>query len=251
MKKCNKCKLEKMEDDFHRSSLSLDGRRGVCKDCRGSETSLRYKKNKVNMLSYSRDYQKTEVGKVRHNQANARYRIKRESENPFKICTKCKAEKSITEFYLKGKRRSAQCAECRKESYYDSAHKNRQRAYDFYHSNKDKCLESSKLRYRNNIAKRLLSAARTRAKKKGIPFGISENDIIIPKLCPILGLELRVSDNVMSHNSPTLDRTIGELGYIPGNVLVISAKANTIKSNATLEELKRLVTWWDQNNKEM
>ncbi len=47
----------------------------------------------------------------------------------------------------------------------------------------------------------------------------------------------------MDHGSPSLDRLDNTLGYIPGNVQVISWKANQIKSNATLQELQAIVAW--------
>jgi len=43
--------------------------------------------------------------------------------------------------------------------------------------------------------------------------------------------------------SPTLDRFIPELGYIPGNVDIISHRANALKSNATLEEVQMLADY--------
>lgn len=45
----------------------------------------------------------------------------------------------------------------------------------------------------------------------------------------------------MSNNSPTIDRINPKLGYIKGNVWVISNKANRFKNDATLEELELLV----------
>ena len=42
-------------------------------------------------------------------------------------------------------------------------------------------------------------------------------------------------------DSYSLDKIIPELGYVKGNVWIISNKANAIKSNASLEELKLLV----------
>lgn len=40
---------------------------------------------------------------------------------------------------------------------------------------------------------------------------------------------------------PSLDKIIPKLGYVKGNVWVVSNKANRIKSNATIEELELLV----------
>lgn len=87
------------------------------------------------------------------------------------------------------------------------------------------------------------SSARIRAKKKGIPFNIEIEDIVIPEECPVLGIKLERNNFVIKDNSPSLDRITPELGYVKGNIWVISQKANTMKSNATSEELKKFATW--------
>lgn len=79
--------------------------------------------------------------------------------------------------------------------------------------------------------------AKNRAKRKGIPFNIEMGDIIIPKHCPVLGIELSSVNKRAEYNSPTLDRIVPILGYIKGNIRVISFRANTIKSDATPDEL--------------
>ena len=50
-----------------------------------------------------------------------------------------------------------------------------------------------------------------------------------------------INEGVSAANSPSVDRIVPELGYVKGNVQIISHKANTIKSNATLEDLKLMV----------
>lgn len=87
--------------------------------------------------------------------------------------------------------------------------------------------------------KRLLWAAKKRAKEKGLPFDLIESDLVIPKYCPYLGIELTthaprgtIRDSVCS-----LDRVIPELGYVKTNVEVISHLANTMKQAATIDQL--------------
>jgi hypothetical protein len=43
--------------------------------------------------------------------------------------------------------------------------------------------------------------------------------------------------------SPSLDCLVPSKGYVVGNVAVISKRANNIKSNASPEELERVLTW--------
>jgi len=76
------------------------------------------------------------------------------------------------------------------------------------------------------------SRAKYRAKQKGLEFNITKEDIIIPDTCPLLGTPME---------SPSLDRIDSSKGYIKGNVWVISNRANTLKNDATLSELKLLV----------
>jgi hypothetical protein len=84
--------------------------------------------------------------------------------------------------------------------------------------------------------------ARGRARKTGLDSSIRTSDLYWPTHCPVLGLELdystprgkRLSGNP---NSPSLDRWDNTKGYVPGNVYVISYKANALKGNATAEEL--------------
>lgn len=88
-----------------------------------------------------------------------------------------------------------------------------------------------------NPEKVMLNSARNRAKRDGCPCTITKADIVIPEFCPLLGI--RLSRN-KTDASPSLDKIRPELGYVPGNVWVISKRANTIKSNATPEELQML-----------
>jgi len=100
--------------------------------------------------------------------------------------------------------------------------------------------EKGKRLNRADPRRRLVVAARSRAKLKGLAFDLQIDDIVIPVACPVLGLILTVSDATPSANSPTIDRIDNSLGYIRGNVRVISYRANTLKNDATLEEIEAI-----------
>lgn len=87
--------------------------------------------------------------------------------------------------------------------------------------------------------KRLLLGAKQRAKELSLEFNIELEDIKIPELCPILKVPMEIG----SRYAPSLDRINPELGYTKGNVWVISRKANVMKNDATLEELKEFSSW--------
>jgi hypothetical protein len=93
----------------------------------------------------------------------------------------------------------------------------------------------------------LLHSARARAKKRRVPCTIAIEDVraVFPAdfRCPVLGTALQFGRRVATAASPTLDRIDPVLGYVPGNIAVISKRANIIKSDATLNELEQVVQW--------
>ena len=101
-------------------------------------------------------------------------------------------------------------------------------------------------RYHRKPEASLLTNAKRRAKKRGIAFTITKEDVIIPEFCPVLGIRLvygRQRGRGPSPDSPSLDRLDNNKGYIKGNVAVISHRANTIKSNATAQELELVLQY--------
>lgn len=107
--------------------------------------------------------------------------------------------------------------------------------------NKDKINAQNKKRYRENPMIQSLRNARVRANKKGLPFEISTKDLKIPEYYPVLGIKLEVSDGWPKYSSPSLDRIDPSKGYIKDNVRVISSRANSLKSNMTLEECELIL----------
>jgi hypothetical protein len=83
----------------------------------------------------------------------------------------------------------------------------------------------------------MLIDARRRAKQHNIPFDISLEDIVIPSTCPYLHIAIESSTGSSHDNSPTLDRIVPSMGYTRDNIIIVSNKANRMKSNATPQEL--------------
>lgn len=95
-----------------------------------------------------------------------------------------------------------------------------------------------------NWERRICSTIKHRAKCNNIPFDIDPTDIIMPKICPVLGIPIQRTVGKGSGywtNNPSVDRINPDLGYVKGNVRVISHRANLLKSNATLEELELIL----------
>jgi hypothetical protein len=92
----------------------------------------------------------------------------------------------------------------------------------------------------------MLARAKLRARDGKYPFSISIDDIRIPEYCPVLGIPLVTKTGKLEPGSPTLDKIVPDLGYVPGNVMVISWRANKIKSDASIGELTRLGRFYEQ-----
>ena len=90
----------------------------------------------------------------------------------------------------------------------------------------------------------MLSRAKIRAKTRGLAFDLVTGDIAIPEYCPVLGLKLRVADGCANDASPELDRIVPSKGYVKGNVIVVSRRANRIKNDATPEELQKIASFY-------
>lgn len=90
---------------------------------------------------------------------------------------------------------------------------------------------------------KMVRRAKSRAKIKGLEFNITVKDIFIPDVCPALKIPLEHHKGKYQDNSPSLDRINPNLGYIKGNVRVISALANKMKSSANEEQLQMFAKW--------
>lgn len=89
----------------------------------------------------------------------------------------------------------------------------------------------------------IFDRAKSRATRKGLEFTITVDDIVIPRVCPALGIPLMRGQERMTDSSPSIDRIDSSRGYVPGNVRIISNRANRIKSDATLAELEAVARY--------
>jgi len=87
----------------------------------------------------------------------------------------------------------------------------------------------------------IVTGARQSAKLRGLECTITKADIRIPEFCPVLGIRLNPRAPNRSPDLPSLDRFDPSRGYVPGNVWVISWKANRLKHSASLPDLEALV----------
>lgn len=81
------------------------------------------------------------------------------------------------------------------------------------------------------------------ARREGIEFDLTIDDIVWNTHCPVFGFELSylISDK---DRSPSLDRHDPNKGYVKGNVVVMSLRANRAKWNLTTSEVKSLYEYF-------
>ena len=104
------------------------------------------------------------------------------------------------------------------------------------------CLRKRANGLSNTIEYRLWKSAQNRAINKGCDIDITLDDITIPILCPLLKIPIMLhSTRERHHNAPSIDRIYSTKGYTKDNIWIISHRANQLKSDATLSEMKLMV----------
>lgn len=129
-----------------------------------------------------------------------------------KICCKCSKGKQSSKFPKNnnGERKSKICTQCLSKSNWDKMSREKQMLHTSY----------------------------CNAKRRGIIHTIKVGDLKFPTHCKYLGIKLDYSrSGKRDRYGPSLDRIDSSLGYIPGNVQIISDLANSMKQNATVQEL--------------
>lgn len=80
--------------------------------------------------------------------------------------------------------------------------------------------------------------AQGNAKERGFEFNLTPEDIFIPEYCPFLGVKIETDYNKNNNdNYYSIDRIDSSMGYIKGNVQIISRLANAMKNSATKDQL--------------
>lgn len=166
------------------------------------------------------------------------------------FCHKCSSNIPETDWYYSVRGRDSMCKTCRKnyrkelkrehtkkyvserkEHYKQLMTEWRKNNPDYQKKWTKKCPESQ-----------LLRSARQRAKQKDMECTITQNDIHIPELCPVFKVPLVKR----TEYAPSLDRIDNTKGYIPGNIVVVSRKANVMKNSGTLQDMKMLVEYYSK-----
>ena len=139
------------------------------------------------------------------------------------------------------------CDCCGKPFVYKNGKSHYERSKNHYCSKK--CLMESNRRFdelhnKSNKRYKMFCGIKKRAKLKGFEFSLTLDDIPqIPDTCPVLGIPIIPNDGISAptDNSPSIDRIDSKKGYVKGNIRIISNRANRIKSDATVDELRKVL----------
>lgn len=92
------------------------------------------------------------------------------------------------------------------------------------------------------------SRARSRAQHLRVPFDLDAEYLasIWSDTCPVLGVTISKTLPRGHPDAAELDRYIPSLGYVRGNVDFMSRRANRVKQDFSLEEMRKLIAWMEQ-----
>src|SRR5690606_4279923 len=82
------------------------------------------------------------------------------------------------------------------------------------------------------------------SKRRGIHFDLTLEDLekVWTTTCPVLGIPIKLN-SVRQDDSISVDRINNSIGYVPGNICVMSWRANHLKLNATIQELEAVLSF--------
>lgn len=134
------------------------------------------------------------------------------------------------------------CKTCKQIHELKLMHKNTLQCEKCFHEIHNKYCQE---RRRENPKTTILVSAKSRAKKRNFPFNITQKDFSIPKYCPVLGIKINVLAD--DDSSPSLDKVDPKLGYIKGNINIISQRANRLKNDSTINDLIAIIKYMENH----
>lgn len=213
MRTCRRCKEAKENSEFHKHTREKDGLSRECKTCKSKADKDYNRRHEDEIKAKKKIYRTKNKEKIRESQKRS-------------------VEKNKDYYERKQKEYTA---EHREES--------RLRANEYYYTNKDGVLEKQRTIRAENPQIHMLHAAKKRAKNSGFDFDLCVEELVVPLICPIIGIELATGSLKKEKQSPSLDRLDNAKGYTKDNAWVVSSLANTMKSDASFEELVLFARW--------
>lgn len=214
-KTCTKCNISKSLSEFY---LCKGHPQPHCKQCK---------------KLYSKQYKQTlKNPEVKANRIARAEILKERRSRGVKLCRKCNTEQVLSEFYVeKNGVTGSKCKTCL------AAHNK------IWQKNNSEKREIQRKRQKvNNPARFLYQSSKIRARQKNLEFNIQKSDIIISEKCPVFNTEFTYNRDRAT--SPSLDRIDNSKGYIKGNVIVISYRANELKRDSSVEDLTKIIDFY-------
>lgn len=172
---------------------------------------------------------------------------------PTKVCTRCRTEKSLSEFYVHkqgylGKR--AKCKICQKESNKPWVKTNAARVAEFsrrWRTENPEKLEISQIKYLETAAGRAKSLWHAAHQRRPEGFTLTKEYVVhgVERgTCPISGFQFDLSARYRSRSNksrnpyaPSLDRLDNSKGYSDENVIVVCSQVNMMRGEMSYDEL--------------
>ncbi len=179
------------------------------------------------------------------------------------LCTKCNIDKPESEFFKRinaVKKFRSHCKACCRIGNQNWALANPEAAKEAHRigqaqwvaANPDKANAITRRavlkQAHTNPERRLWATARGRAPALELAFNIEISDVTIPTHCQVTGEKIELNQfekkYIRPDNAPSIDRIIPELGYVKGNVDVLSNRGNRLKNNMTLKDVELILSYF-------
>jgi len=211
-KVCTICKISQPVDNFTPSTVGRDGRYPRCKSCVAKLSAEYYTQNFDSVSSQKKQHRT--VVRDRNAAKLQEYwnSLASGGEEKYKICIDCGGEpQPYSNFHVNlefSDGLSKKCKPCLRKSDNDRYHRNREK----------------------NWAKHIVSSIKARALKNNLLFNIDESDLQNkPEYCPFFGVKLDYMGGPDRRLWASVDRIIPKMGYVKGNIRIISNAANYAK----------------------
>jgi len=161
-----------------------------------------------------------------------------------KQCKKCDVVRPLTEFYPDLTHSDGVHSTCK------ACSKAISKAYREKHP--EKMTQLKRAWKAADPIRHLLCQIKARCKRSNVPFAITKDDIELVSHCPALGIELDYNTTqtgrgmATSPNAASVDRIIPHLGYVPGNVQIISWRASRLKNDISIDEMDKMISYYQK-----
>ena len=245
LKVCGDCKVPQPFSEFNGDSRTRDEHYAYCKTCCKKYNEEQYQKHKEKRARQSREWGKRNKDRIqeRNKKVLDEYlqSVKDGATEKTKVCTRCKGEpQPFSNFPVSLEHNdghSSHCKQCVTEQ-----------TSVIYHRNKEAISKLGREQRKSTCARRHVKSSKQNASKKGVLFDMDVTDLYDPRTgelpthCPIFpSVVLDYEAGPNRRHWASVDRIVPELGYVSGNVCIISYGANTWKSNGSSPEERRRI----------